>query len=104
MKGVLLLIARVVLLATMLLAFFSLTPWLGCRPLNELPSTQQQKVEVPADAVCFTDNHGRVAFHQHGLISQEPYRFVGHLIAFLLPAVLMILLDRRSRARSSSTN
>lgn len=43
---------------------------------------------TPPDAACFTNNHGRIAFHTHGLISREPLRFAVHAWA-----IFIILFD-----------
>jgi hypothetical protein len=85
MRRLLISLMQLALVVGIFLAFFSLTPWLGCRPISELPSGQQLPTPTPPDAVCFTNNHGHIAFHTHGLISQEPLRFAAHV------AILIIL-------------
>ena len=78
-------IIQLVLLFVMALGFFSITPWLGCRSLSEISD-----INIPKDAVCFTDNHGVIAFHKHGLISKEPIRFVFHLLIMAIPFYFLI--------------
>jgi hypothetical protein len=76
-------------------AFFALTPWLGCRPLAELPI--DHSAAVPPSAMCFTDNHGQIAFHAHGLIAQEPLRFSVHVLAIVVPFALLVWSIWRTR-------
>jgi hypothetical protein len=85
MRRLLFSLMQLALVGGIFLAFFSLTPWLGCRPISELPSGEQLLTPMPPNAVCFTNNHGHIAFHTHGLISQEPLRFAVHV------AILIIL-------------
>lgn len=100
MKRAVLSAIQLVLLLSAFAAFFALTPWLGCEPIDEMSSEQQANAPVPpADAVCFTINHGEIAFHRHGLISEEPGRFALHLAAFVLPlsfVIASVLKRRRS--------
>jgi hypothetical protein len=91
MKRILISITQLALVLAMFAAFFSLTPWLGCRPLDELPSEQRAAKSISPEVVCFTDNHGQIAFHNHGLISQEPERFAFHVVGVIVPFGLLLL-------------
>jgi hypothetical protein len=91
MKRVLVSILQLILVGGLFASFFALTPWLGCKPLAELPSASAASSTVPADAQCFTDNHGQIAFHAHGLISEEPVRFAIHVAALLALFGLLLL-------------
>jgi hypothetical protein len=90
MRRVVLVSAQLAFIVAGYLGFFGLTPWLGCHPLNQLPAERQSALIVPADARCFTYNHGEVSFHRHGLASEEPARFALHVAAFALPLSLLI--------------
>jgi hypothetical protein len=84
MKRVVVSAIQLLLVALGFAAFTSLTPWLGCRPLTELPLREASALVVPRNAQCFTNNHGRIAFHTHGLISREPGRFALHVAALVI--------------------
>ena len=89
MRRVALSVIQLLLIGLAFAAFISLTPWLGCRPLSELPSTGSGTSVVPSDAQCFTDNHGQIAFHTHGLIALEPGRFTLHVATLVLVLALL---------------
>jgi hypothetical protein len=77
-----------VLIAWSLLAFMSLTTWLGCLPLDELPTSAANA--IPAGTRCFTNNRGSIAFYEHGTIHDEPLLFSLNLALLLVPAGLLM--------------
>jgi hypothetical protein len=97
MKGIWLSVGQLALLAAMYASFFALTVWLGCRPLAELTPEQRMAKPVPQDAVCYTDNHGRLAFYPYGLISRDPVRFALNVAGVLVPFGILLLITPRKR-------
>lgn len=77
--------ARLAITAALLLAglgtLLFVTPWVDCRPVDELPASAGV---APPGTRCFTDRSGQLAFHRHGLPSEEPVRFLAQLIGTLL--------------------
>jgi hypothetical protein len=102
-KKIVVSVIQLVLVVLSYLAFFSLTPWLGCQPIAELNSTGYFGVQPPQSTVCFTSNHGQIAFYQHGLISLEPGRFILHLIAFCFPVLTIAILTFLSQKKTTTT-
>jgi len=90
MKRIWISVAQLALVVAIVASFFSLTVWVGCRPLAELNPGQRGSMPIPQDAACFTDNHGQIAFHAHGLISQEPVRFAISVAGVLIPWFLLL--------------
>jgi len=90
MKRIWISIAQLTLLVAIFASFFSLTVWLDCRPLAELTPEQRGSMPIPQGAACFTDNHGQIAFHAHGLVSQEPVRFAISVAGVLIPWILLL--------------
>src|SRR5262249_34763709 len=98
--------AALLLIAASFAGFFTLTPWLACRPLSELAQTMRDPViqqenpglregmPLPSGMRCFTVEHNRVYFFVHGLIAEEPGRFALHVAAMIVPCVLLLLLLR----------
>lgn len=93
---------QLLLVATLFLSFFALTPWLGCQPLDNLPSGERERLTIPANAVCFTNNHNHIAFHEHGLIAAEPYRFAAHMLGFLVSGGLLVWSVRKTKSGGAS--
>jgi hypothetical protein len=53
------------------LLLFVWAPWFTCRPVNELDLIEYSLQSIPADARCFSINHGSVVFHAHGTAADD---------------------------------
>jgi len=87
MKPAIRILWRCVLIVWLGLAFMTLTTWLGCEPLDELPSAEAGN--APMNAKCFRTNHGAVSFYEHGTIGDEPLQFSFYLSLLLVPWALL---------------
>ena len=76
LKTVLLWSARAVLIGGGLVTFFVWAPWLGCRPLADLVNERISVDRIPADARCYTVEHGKIVFASHGTVADDPYKFI----------------------------
>jgi hypothetical protein len=98
MKRSLLSLIQVALVGCAFVVFLSLTPWLGCESLTTLPEEYRAQGSVPEWAVCYTNNRGQIAFHEHGLISREPLRFGLHVGVFIALVIGLIFSVWKSRS------
>jgi hypothetical protein len=92
---------RIVIAAALAFMCFATIPWLGQRPLTELPTDYQG--EVPAWAKSFSNDHGRVLFQNHGTIHDEPIAFALRVAACAgLMALLLVLTPSSDKPRDAS--
>ena len=84
LKTILIWCARALLMGGLLLVFFVWAPWLGCRPLARLASEKIPAGPVPSDAGCYTIEHGRIYFANHGTVADDPYRFAATTAVLVL--------------------
>lgn len=63
-----------------------LTDVAATRP-TDLPDAH---IAAPPNATCFTNEHLQITFHEHGLVSREPIRFLGHVAAFVVSYGLLL--------------
>jgi hypothetical protein len=86
---------------TLFYLFFVIAPWLDVSPISDLPL----EVSPPEWARSFYINHGEYSFRRHGTISEQPYHFAAHVIAFFSILICLILSDwrfRRLKTRSTA--
>jgi hypothetical protein len=80
---------------------FGTVPWLGHRPLAELPTGYQG--EVPGWAKSFPNDHGRVLFQKHGTIHDEPIAFALRVAACAgLMALLLVQTPSSDKPRDTA--
>jgi len=57
----------VCLFMTAVVLFIIWMPWIYCEPLSEFDAASHPDLSIPADAECFSNSHGSVAFlSEHG--------------------------------------
>jgi hypothetical protein len=63
-------------------------PWLACKPLSDLPNEEIEVTAIPADAHCYSIDHGRLVFSRREAIAENPAPFAATVG---LSAVLLTL-------------
>jgi hypothetical protein len=71
-------------------SFVHLAPWIGCKPISELSKERIAVAEVPADARCYSINHGEIDFHSHGTVAEDTRSFAVNVAAFAIALGLLV--------------
>jgi hypothetical protein len=74
----------VLICAVAAFAFVRIAPWLGCKPLSDLPREHIAVAQIPADARCYTVDHGQIDFSSHGTIAEDTRSFALTVAVFVV--------------------
>jgi hypothetical protein len=71
-------------------SFFRLAPWIACKPISELPPERIAAAQIPADARCYSINHGQIVFHSHGTVAEDTRSFAMNAAVYVIAFGLLM--------------
>ena len=71
-------------------SFVRLAPWIACKPISALPQERIAVAQVPADARCYSINHGQIIFHRHGTVAEDTRSFALNVAVYAITMGLLV--------------
>lgn len=82
--------AFVLLCVVAAFSFFRLAPWIACKPISELPNERIAVAQIPADARCYSINHGQIIFESHGTVAEDTRSFALTVAVYVIAMGLLV--------------
>jgi hypothetical protein len=81
-------------------SFVRLAPWIACKPIAALPQERIAVVQIPADARCYSINHGEIVFHRHGTVAEDTRSFALNAAVYVIALGLLVWPQLWNRLRA----
>ena len=80
----------VLLCVVLSFSFVRLAPWIACKPIAQLPREHIAVTHIPADARCYSFNHGQIVFHSHGTVAEDTRSFALNATVYVIALGLLL--------------